>query len=320
MAVFTMTMLFIGTIIGAGFATGAEIVTFFGNLRLPLWLIALLVGLTTFALIALSIALNHPTPRTICRPLNYLFVVLYFIVFTAMTAGVTQLAGVWMSLLSLIIACLVVQFGFDKMARFNTLVVISIVIVLFGVCFRALFIPVRPFVDYGDLPKGVMWAILYAGLNCMMLPELVAAAAPQHSKRTLYLAGLITATLIGLFVLLILHTVTVTETADVALPLLASSHHPATFAVILLAMLTSQYAALFAIIQKVNAIIPSVTKKPRTVLVSISGLAFISSFFGFNQILQWGYPVIGAIISCFLFLSWLISWGQRRLSRQSVHH
>ena len=313
-------MLFIGTIIGAGFATGAEIVTFFGALPLPLWLIALLVGIAMFALIALSIFLYHPAPSRRHKPLDCTFMILYFVMFTAMTAGVTQLAGACGSLLSLAVSGLVVYFGFEKMARFNTLVVISIVIVLFGICFRCLFIPVTPTINYHHLPRGMLWAILYAGLNCMMLPELIAAAAPRYNKRTLLIAGLVTAVIIAVFVYMILQTITVTATADAPLPLLASSHHPATFVVVLLAMLTSQYTALFAIVQKINAVIPQAQKKTRTALFGSCGLAFIASFCGFNQILQWGYPLIGAFISCFLLFSYLLTWWRRRVSRRSVRH
>ena len=313
-------MLFIGTIIGAGFATGAEIVTFFGALQLPLWLIALLVGASMFALIALCIVLYHPAPRQRQKPIESTFLALCFILFTAMTAGVTQLAGVAGSLLSLAVSGLVVYFGFEKMARFNTLVVISIVIVLFGICFRCLFIPVSPTINYHHLPRGWLWAMLYAGLNCMMLPELIAAAAPRHNKRTLLIAGLITAIIIATFVYMILRTIAVTATADAPLPLLASSQHPATFVVVLLAMLTSQYTALFAITQKINIVMPQAQKKTRTVLVSSCGLAFVASLFGFNRILQWGYPIIGAFISCFLFFSWLLACWRQRASRRSGHH
>ncbi len=319
MGVLTMTMLFIGTIIGAGFATGAEIVTFFGGLGLPLWLIALLVGVAMFALIALSIHCGYTGTHRQHPLLNYAFIGLYFIMFTAMTAGVTQLAGVGGSLLSLIVAGMVVCFGFERLTRFNTLVVISIIIVLFGVCFRSLVIPLDPITTYHAIPQGILWATLYAGLNCMMLPELVAAAAPRYRKRTLYTAGLVTAVIIAVLVYLILKTIVITDTADAALPLLACSHHPATFIVILLAMLTSQYAALFAIVQKVQIALPKTKQKTRTVLLGISGLAFIASFCGFNHIVQWGYPLIGVLVSCFLFFSWLLAWW-RRVFRQPVRH
>ena len=60
MKIFEITLLFLGSVIGAGFATGAEIITFFGELRLPTWIIAIVIGLTMFAIITLEVLLNYP--------------------------------------------------------------------------------------------------------------------------------------------------------------------------------------------------------------------------------------------------------------------
>lgn len=311
MKVFELTMLFIGSIIGAGFATGAEIVTFFDKFALPVWVIALLVGMAMFSIIALSIRLgeNSAQPRS---ALAGIFIILYFVFFVAMTAAVTQLAGVFVSLIALLISGLIVMFSFNKMTRINTFIVIAIIIVLFGICLPHVVMPITTPTNPHHLPGAVVWAFLYAGLNCFMFPELVTAAAPQQKKSTLYLAGLIASVIIAAFVYLILTAIRFTDTQTAVMPLLKISPHPTTFVVILLAILTSQYSSLFAIIQKTQTLPRKHQFTKGHLVLFFATAGFISSFLGFEKILDWGYPLIGAFICGFLFFSWLLYHRPRR--------
>lgn len=316
MKVFELTMLFLGAIIGAGFATGAEIVTFFNQFSLPVWLIAMLVGLTMFGVMTVSIVLNKTNYPPRNNLISYVFIGLYFIFFTAMTAAVTQIAGVFVGLLSLVFAGLIVEFGFHKMTRVNTFIVICIVIVLFGICLPYVVRPPQMDTHWPDLPRGILWAWLYAGLNCFMFPELVAAATPQHKPRTLYLASLLAAVIIAGFVYLILTAIKFTQTADAVMPLLAASPHPVTFVVILLAILTSQYSSLFAIVQKAQTTKLGTQIVPSVLIIFFATLAFIGSFLGFAQILNLGYPLVGAFICAFLGFSLLAYLCSRLRARR----
>lgn len=315
MKIFELTMLFIGAIIGAGFATGAEIVTFFNKFALPVWLIAVLVGVTMFCVMSVSILLAKTNSQPQTTFIGYLFITLYFVFFVAMTAAVTQVAGVFVSLLALVFSGLVVKFGFHKMTRINTFIVICIIIVLFGVCLPHVLLPPRTATNWHDLPGGMLWAFLYAGLNCFMFPELIAAAVPQHQKRTLYLASLLAAAIIAFFVYMILTAIKFTGTQNAVMPLLATSNHPVTFVVILLAILTSQYSSLFAIVQKAQTL--TLGKKVSTdfIIIIFTILAFICSFLGFEKILNIGYPLVGAFICAFLCFSLLVYLRTRQPAR-----
>ena len=88
MAIFETTMLFLGSIIGAGFATGAEIITFFGNWQIPVGLTATIVGIGIFGMITLEIFLFYPrteqtvdksSPKT-SKTLHIGIVIIYLII------------------------------------------------------------------------------------------------------------------------------------------------------------------------------------------------------------------------------------------------
>lgn len=306
MKIFEITLLFLGSVIGAGFATGAELITFFGNLHLPTWCIASIVGITILAIISLEIMLYYPTHNqtSFNRFTNLCSIIVYFILFTAMTAGVTAIANSGLALLSLVLSAIIVLLGFDKLSRLNTVFVLLIIILVITTALPHLFLTTKlQATKWIHLPYGIISAFLYAGLNCFMFPELIKAAALKQKKRTLYGAALTTSIFITILVGLILTTIKQTGTTHATIPLLAAAPNPITVLIILLAIITSQYTALFAMMQRYKKIV----KKNRSPLLIITGfclLAFITSFCGFNQIINFAYPLIGAFTCFFLLFSW----------------
>ncbi len=334
MAMLEITLLFLGSVIGAGFATGAEIITFFGGLHLPVWCIAVMVGLTMFAIIALEIHLNyphtkHPKPIAEFTPQKHhfwsgkiqdiVFIVIYMVLFTAMTAGIAQITNVGICIVSLIASVCIVLFGFNSLSRLNFYIVLIIIALITTTALPHLFqTTTTPTTNYAwsNFPKGIFWALLYAGLNCFMFPELIAAAAQRHQRRTLVWAGAVTALLVTILVGMILTTIQNTNTQTAPIPLLAAAPNAITMIVILLAVLTSQYAALFAIMQRCQKLFPTTKNRPLFSAVGICLCAFIGSFCGFNQIVNFAYPLIGAFTCVYLLFSWL---AYRRFQKLAHH-
>ena len=308
-----ITMLFLGSVIGAGFATGAEIITFFGKIQLPTWWIAIIVGLTIYLVIVLQVLLNYQTnkPKKI-KPINtchnrigdIFFALIYFVLFTAMTAGITSLMNVSMTAISLVISLLIVLFGFHRMSRFNTYIVFVIIVLITTTAMPYLLSQQTTTYIWQHIPANILSAFLYAGLNCFVFPELIKAAATHHKRRTLMNAGALTAIIITILVGLILTTIKSTNTQNAPIPLLTAAPNFITVIVILLAILTSQYTTLFAINHRLENLLPK--KKFRLIrIIGICTLAFFCSFFGFNTIINFAYPIIGSFTCVFLLFSWL---------------
>ena len=328
MAIFEITLLFLGSVIGAGFATGAEMMAFFGGLNLPAWVIAALVGLTMFAIIALEIYLNYPrkqqntehspqNPRT-AKIRDTGFILIYFILFTAMTAGITQITNVGICIIALIASAGIVLFGFQHLSRLNLYIVLMIIVLIVTTALPHLFSNTTahtPNYRWHNFPAGLFWALLYAGLNCFMFPELIMASAKQHSRRTLLWAGVISTLLVTILVGLILTTIQNSNTQTAPIPLLAAAPNAITMVVILLAVLTSQYAALFAIQQRGQKLLPCTKNHPAYSITAICCCALIGSFCGFNHIVNFAYPLIGAFTCVYLLFSCWKTWRAWRVSR-----
>ena len=316
MKIFEITLLFLGSVIGAGFATGAEIVTFFGDVHLPIWLIACIIGLTMFGIIVLEIWQNHHqeqnqnTPQTKTNKMititEIASIFIYFILFTAMTAGVTSITNVGITVISLIASAGIVLFGFSKLSRINVFIVLTIIVLIISTALPHFFTSQSTVnLSWNHLPNGIFWGFLYAGLNCFMFPELIKAAAQKHKKSTLLWAGVLTAVFITILVGLILTTIKNADTETAPIPLLAAAPNGLTIVIILLAILTSQYTALFAIVQRTQKFVPKLKNRPLLSMIGICTLAFFCSFLGFNQIVNFAYPLIGAFTCVFLLISWV---------------
>lgn len=325
MAILEITMLFLGSIIGAGFATGAELMTFFGKFHLPICFIALIVGGTMFFMITFEILLFYPQKQQTQSPnhhkkykifLDVVIVMIYLILFTAMTAGIAKITNPIICLISLVISTTVVLFGINHLSRFNLYVMIIIITLIITTALPHL--PTKSTTAKSIwiyTPQLTLWALLYAGLNCFMFPELIHASAQKHKRHTLLFAGLFTAFLVTVLIALIIATIYDTNTQDASIPLLAAAPNYITTIIILLAILTSQYTTLFATFQRIQKIIPKTQSKPLLTTTCICLFALLGSLLGFNRIIQFGYPIIGAITCFYLLFSFLT-----KLWRLFQHH
>lgn len=333
MKTLSITLFFLGSIIGAGFATGAEIVTFFGNIPLPVWCIAIIVGLTMFAIITCEILLFSTHRKTIITPketkspknsaiiLDVVFVMIYLILFTAMTAGITQITNIQTCIISLIFSIYITLFGFHKLSRFNFFLVLVIIILIITTALPSTTstLTLIPIQHWEALPKAFFQALLYAGLNCFVFPELIITFSKHHNRHTLFKASLITSITVTILLGLILSTVQHTGTLTAPMPLLTASPTPITFTVVLLAILTSQYTTLFAIIKRIQKIALKTNKKPLLTAALICFCAFVGSFCGFTHIIQFAYPLIGLFTCCFLLFSFLLRFWQFLQARRQSH-
>ena len=317
MKIIEITLLFLGSVIGAGFATGAEIITFFGDLPLPVWCIALIVGITMFAIIMLEILIyypkhnQHPQLTTLTKQSRLSFlvdiitIIIYFVLFTAMTAGVTSITNNVITIISLICSVMIVLFGFNKLSRLNSYIVFIIITLIITTALPHLQASNVQSFTFKGLPAGFFWGLLYAGLNCFMFPELIKAASTQQKRSTLIWSSLFTSIIITVLVGLILSTIKNCQTTNATVPLLAAAPNGITITIILLAILTTQYTALFAIMQKCHKVFTPTKNRPWLTAAGVCVCAFIVSFFGFTQIINFTYPIIGAITCVSLLISWL---------------
>ena len=292
---FALAFLIISSIIGAGFATGAELVVFFANSAIHYSVISIMVAATLFGLIGLIIWLSEKS----FMQNRYLFVPIYATFFVVLTAGMRTLVGPYFTILVSITCVIIVMLGFDKLMKLNTpiLLFILIVIVVIGIPSIG-----SHEINYGNngLLFTLFWALIYGGLNCVFVLPVVKKARERLSLTSVLGAAVITSIVIGVLVFIILGSVD----RGYEIPILSLSTSPFIMVSVFLCIFTSMFIALFNIDTSLG------TKKKASynsshrliVLILICAMAFVLSFIGFTKVIGIFYPLIGVFVIC--YFSW----------------
>ena len=278
----------ISAVVGAGFATGAELIAFFGTSTLPPAMIAVLVGVLLFCVMTALVYLPLRMPRWIFAPV-------FFVFFVAMAAGVTELAGPVASAIAVVLSVMIVWFGFEHMIFANKILMAFALAVLAGVVIANLGAPVTK----SGLPLNTGFtaglALFYAGMNCCMLPAVFDELQKTHSRRKLLLSILAASVVIALFVFLILTAIYANGVKSAAMPVLALSDSALSNLAVFICILTSMFAALFNIF-------PSGSKTIKK-LSGTAALGFAASFLGFTKVVRIFYPVVGVVMIVYIIFS-----------------
>lgn len=300
----------ISAVVGAGFATGAELVAFFGSSALPPIAIAAVVATLLIGLMTALLYLPNKLKR-------WLFTPIFFIFFVAMTAGVTELAGPAASAVAVIISVLIVLFGFEKMLAANKVLMGFALVVLFAVVLKNF----SGTMAKSNLPTNewkTMWsALLYAGMNCCLLPGIFAEAKKKFSCKELLFGCFAAAVTIGFFVLLILTAVRVNGVSNATMPILALSGSIIVRIAVLICILTSMFAALFNMVPSKSAGATTLTSRNNVLLLCLVGaVGYGLSFLGFTKVIGVFYPITGIMMIGFILFSFCLYLQGRSACRR----
>lgn len=289
----SIIFLIISTILGAGFATGAELVAFFGNIGLPPILVSFLVGVFLLAIMTVLIF----CARAHNKIFKTAFTVIYFLIFIVLTAGIANLGGVYVTIVVLVLSIAVVMFGFERLLSINKYLILAVVIIL-------LTVSVANFKAYeyaGDIKpfKGVWSAFLYAGMNCCILEAVFSKCLVNNSKRKIMISAIIAIVIICTMIFLILHAI---QGVNAAMPILELNKSPIIWLAVFFSIFTSMFVCLYNI-----CVLSGFEQKKygaKSVFLSLLCLiAFGFSFFGFIETLSIIYRFIGGcmiLYVCFL--------------------
>jgi len=283
-----LAFLIISSIIGAGFATGAELVAFFGNRNIsPVWaglaVSSFMLALSALILFIESRKRDEPPLAKQKQPHDgtgetttksdtarrrgvqlrlalpkgggaLLFKPIYFIFFLAMTAGIYELSGWVGAIISIVLCIYIILFGFDALVRVNKYLIMLVLGVLFIINFTNQGLDVDVEIEPSQL-RVVPWALLYVAMNVALLGSLFRNALQKHSAKKIFLACGLAAKIVGSLVFLSLRAIYANDVQNEVMPILALSNNWVTFIAIFLSIFTSQAIALFNLTQ--NMVTPN---------------------------------------------------------------
>lgn len=331
-----IALAFIGLVVGAGFASGQELLQYFVAYGVPgIWGAvgaAVLFGITGFAILQLGSYYRAKEHATVFDAVSHPFVsraMDAFTTFTLFTIGFVMLAGaganlnqqfgfpIWVG--SLIMLALVIGCGFLDVDRVTRIIGGITPFIIFFIVIAAIYSfttanlsintlePVAKTID-GALPNMVMSSANYVGAAMALAVSMsLVMGGNMFSLRAAGYGGLIGGVSFGaLLVIAVLALFSqVEKVKDAPMPMLelVNQIHPVAgfiMSIVIYAMIfNTAIGVYYALAKRVTA------KRPQRFIPAISILAIIGfglSFVGFETLVGTMYPIIGWVGIIMLFI------------------
>lgn len=285
-----------GTVIGAGFATGKELILFFKNDNISLWY--LLISLIIMALVSLLYFAKQKDSKI---PKSSFFVhqviKMLFLLFSAASYTVMLACGgealresvslpfFWGTVITFAITIGIVSFGVSNVYLFNLIATPILLICMSAISLAGLFSPVGMFATSQSQSVNLL---MYSGYNLLSVLPVLGALSSTLEKKDGYMGicmGFLFVITVGLLLkCLLLRFCHLTQ--NTAIPVLSivsylGNHFHIFYTVMLyLSILTTAVNSFYAVTQEKN-----------TLLIGLSLLC--CSFLGFSTLIETLYPFFG---------------------------
>lgn len=324
-SVFSGVMLILGATIGAGLASGQEVVIFFAQYGF----VSLLYAFIFFILFAYGLIeilkygqMLQKKPDFLQKhKSNFVFesiCAIIFLIFSAtMLAGAESLLNeivysskfhLW-SVLIILLSLIIMSKDLKWLITINKILVPIIILSTIFVCsFSFTASPHSDFTfsfDISNLAFLTISTILYAACNLMVNSKIAVNLGTKIKEKNIKKVAIITSFIIFLIIVLIIVALLINDNSlpftEMPIVYIAFMIHPTVgyiySFIILLCILTTLFATFYSLKESINTKIKS---NFSSFLISAI-LVFVLSLFGFESIIRYSYPIIGAVGIIVLF-------------------
>lgn len=326
---FGFIFLILGSIIGAGFASGKEIQVFFSGFGFFGIFIIFLSSVFLFFVLKNLINLGKIAKTSNIKIVNKMlfkdnskffdwFIQLgLFIFLTAMVAGVNSIGDILFSninfpiltIVSLFFSIFIVLNGFEAIKKLNLILMPIVVIFIIFVAISGIFVSgannVSGNLSFGSFFKYLMLGLFYVCYNIVFSSSIIFEKSKDFSKKQININCFLISLIFGLLVLIVNFAMQKQSVSlDMPMLFIAFGVNKVTgylFAVILwFSILTSLISSLYMLINsfKVNKLLSC------SIFLTCS---FIFSLFGFSKIVNFIYPLEGVVCLIFIFKVFLFN-------------
>lgn len=323
-------LLFVGTIIGAGFASGKELLTFFNGTDTEVFLSVLLSGvlfyLTGLVFMNLGRAVSSDSLFKISQKLfkkygsfiNYFITFCYLILIAAMLAGVDSLAVSAgyegfpvFSLIVLIIALVIVRHGLKGLIHITSLLVPAVILFLLIICGLTLS---ENFVLHSGISSVSRFGFAYSAFNCllyvafnMLLSAAVLTSAGKglNSKQintASVIAAIIITAIMGMLLISCRLFYPQIQGMDMPTIFLAEKVSGLAANIAVLIIGTAIFITLISSLYPLNNYLSGFVENKFLRDIGVGLTAYLLSRMGFSYIVEYIYPLQGVIGIVFIIM------------------
>ncbi|MBE5812523.1 MAG: hypothetical protein E7314_02570 [Clostridiales bacterium] len=302
---------YVGTIVGAGFASGQEIKKYFTDYGV--------YGIASYCIAAVLIFLLGKKIMLMCRKNNInsydklisllsgnifgklfdFFITIFLIgTLTTMSAGMGTILNqvfsipIWFgNLVLMLFSIIIVKKGINEISKINIFIVpilILVTIIISGTSCDGFEVSL---VKSASAVKSLFSMILYVAYNIIMsisiLPALALSANEKSIKRGTMLAGIIIAFLGLLMSFALLTNYDIIQNVEIPLAVIADKYVGFYIVTFILEVFSTAVSSLYGVYTRVN--------KKNKMLYIISLCAYCFSLFGFSNLVTYLYGIMGVI-------------------------
>ena len=320
--------LIIGTIIGAGFASGQEIYSFFNvykeNGILGIFISSIIIGLVIYYTLKKSnkycinsynkLLEKSKIPKKIVGIANIIINMFLLISFYIMVAGFTayfnqefNVPKILTSIVVLVLCYLTFKKNIEGMAIINCVIIPILIIIILIMGYKANALYTIYNMDMENIEVNVNWiikSIEYAGYNCILLVPILISARRYATSNEKKISIITTSVFFLMSCIIYLVMFKFNNIANIEIPLIYIASKFGLFfkyvygIVIIFAIYTTMISAGYGFLQNCSK-----NEKEYIILASIiciTGL-FISQF-SFSGLVNLTYPIFGVLGICELLL------------------
>lgn len=313
-------MLIVGTIIGAGFASGAEMVSFFGKKGISP-LTAVICGVLIFLCCALFLylgsklrpkdvgELNLKTTGKLHTACDIFLLINSLIVTAGMLAAFTTIGqSVYSpfplySLVFGIIAAIVVCKGIRSVIKVNAVVLPVVIITMITVCALSLNHAV---LDCDFFQAKPLMSLVYVCMN-MVLACSALTSVHKLKPKEIILSALFAAVVICALMIMLIFALNSTGDFYTALPTLSMAKNisPILFGLMLAAMSVSVFTTLLTAMNCLTDYAAGIFKNRKISAFVVLIVGLVLSNLGFEKVVGLLYPVIGGVGACYIIINFI---------------
>lgn len=322
---FQVAATYIGTVVGAGFASGQEILQFFSvfgnNGLIGLIIVTLLFILFGYIIMELGQRLNSKSHIEIIKytggkylggALDYIIIFFLFGALTAMIAGAGAMlsqqfgiSSIWGNLIMSIATAITVLTGLNGVINSISFVVPFLIFAVLGVSITTVILPSSQniqvsTVNSSNLIQNWLWAaILYVSYNTILSVAILGPlGAKTADKKTIRNGAIIGGIGLGIGAIAINFAIlkNITSIMNIEVPMAYIAGQISHFIqmvyvfVLLAEVYTTAVGSLFGFTARLEGI---KYVNPKVLIIFVTLMAFISSQFGFSTLVKYLYPIIG---------------------------
>ncbi len=343
---------YIGTVVGAGFASGQEVLQFFGYFGraglMGLAMTAILLAAFGYMILELGRRLQAESHLPVIRYtggkwvgsfIDWVITVFLFGALVTMAAGAGAIFAeqfnvsfLWGSLFMIVLSLITVLLGIKRVVKSISMMVPLLLITVFGVAiytiatdFGALMSTLRGYSapTMAPVPYWPLSAVLYTSYNLVLavaiLAPLGALSGPNQLRTAAILGGIglgFGATLINLATLTHMGTASTYEIPMIHVAGTISPLFRTVYTVVLLSeVYTTAVGSLYGFVARLSK---QGTSRYRNVTIGAGVLAFVLSQFGFSNLVGTLFPAVG-FAGLLLLASLAYGFTKERLGKPRIN-